>query len=299
MSKLFEARLEEFVEKINDKMEEYVPAGKESGLTETLFSSIRYSLLNGGKRLRPVLALAFCELCGGKAETAMAVACAVEMIHTYSLIHDDLPCMDNDTIRRGLPCNHIEYGENIALLAGDALLTKAFEIIVKDKNLTPEQKVKSIEILSKTAGADGMVGGQCIDLMYEGQQADMSILQKMDEGKTVAIIEAACLMGCVAAGASEDREKLKAAKIFAYYLGMAFQIRDDILGETGDVALLGKTVGLDTEREKSNYVSLLGIDKAQELVKEYTDKTLEAFAAFDGDSQFLKSLALSLTDRNS
>ena len=255
--------------------------------------AMRYSLLAEGKRVRPMLTLAFCELCGGQIERALLFACAIEMVHTYSLIHDDLPCMDDDDLRRGNPTNHKVYGESIALLAGDGLLTKAFEIALSAQDQTAA--VQAAAILAQCAGDAGMVGGQCADLTSEGEQVDLDLLRAMDMGKTVALIDAACRMGCVAGKA--DGKLLKAAAKYAEGLGMAFQIRDDILDVRGSVERLGKNVGMDSIRDKRNYVSLLGIEKAQNLVDEYTASAVSALEAFDGDTTFLRELALLLAQR--
>lgn len=284
-----------YLESIETELEKQVPAPAPSELNHAVTESMRYSLLDGGKRIRPVLTLAFCELCAGGMEAALPFACAVEMIHCYSLIHDDLPCMDNDDMRRGRPSNHIVYGESIAMLAGDALLTKAFDITGGAKGLPADTVVKAVRLLAKLAGADGMVGGQCIDLKHEGKEVDLSVLMEMDLGKTVALISAACQMGCLAAGASQAQ--ITAAAEYAYAVGLAFQIRDDILGAVGDAALLGKTVGLDAENEKRNYVSLMGVEEAQMYVEYHTGQALRALEAFSGDTTFLQELAVSMAKR--
>ena len=253
-----------------------------------------YSLFVGGKRIRPVLALGFCQLCGGAPEQALPFACAVEMVHTYSLIHDDLPCMDDDDMRRGKPTNHKVYGEAMALLAGDGLLTKAFETALSFAG-PAEDAVRGARILAQCAGAAGMVGGQCIDLDSEGKDVDLSLLREMDQGKTVALISAACQMGCVAAGAGEAQ--LESARRYAEGVGMAFQIRDDILDVLGDAATLGKNVGMDSARDKRNYVSLLGVEEAQRLVEQFTAQAEQALEDFPGDTAFLKELARSLATR--
>lgn len=286
-------RAAEYLEKIEASLEEFLPAVDPGSPGATVNDAMRYSLLAGGKRIRPVLALGFCELCGGEFSAALPFACAVEMVHAYSLIHDDMPCMDDDDMRRGKPTNHKVYGEDIALLAGDGLLTKAFETALSAQN--PEIAAKAGLILAQCAGEHGMVGGQCIDLESEGSEVDMELLRKMDLGKTVALISAACQMGCVAAGA--DSALLESAKQYATGLGMAFQIRDDILDVLGNSQKLGKNVGMDSAREKRNYVSLLGVERAQEMVHDYTEQAVSALERFPGDSTFLKTLALGLEER--
>lgn len=278
-----------------EALDRFLPAPAAGDPAGAVKEAMRYSLLCGGKRIRPALTLAFCELCGGQLEDALPFACAVEMVHTYSLIHDDLPCMDDDDLRRGKPANHKVYGEDIALLAGDGLLTKAFEAALSHKNESAAAKA-GLE-LARFAGDGGMVGGQCIDLKSEGQEAGLELLRTMDEKKTVALIAAACRMGCIAAGAGE--RELAAAERYADGLGMAFQIRDDVLDVLGDAGKLGKNTGMDSARDKRNYVSLLGVERAQELVKEYTEQAVSALESFSGDRAFLRELAESLAVRES
>lgn len=255
--------------------------------------AMRYSLLCGGKRVRPLLVLAFCDLCGSSWQEALPFACAIEMVHTYSLIHDDLPCMDDDDLRRGRPTCHKAFGEAMALLAGDGLLTQAFSCALSHPDSA--KAARAAGCLAQLAGYRGMVGGQCIDLCANGKTVDMELLQAMDAGKTVALISAACQMGCVAARAKEPL--LDAARLYAQGVGMAFQIRDDILDVLGDAAKLGKNTGMDAVREKRNYVSLLGVEGAQKMVESYTAGALEALWAFPGDSGFLRNFALSLVGR--
>ena len=282
-------------QKIEEALKGYLP--QEKDLRKTLFASMEYSLMAGGKRLRPQLVLEFCRLCGGSEEQAMPFACAVEMIHSYSLIHDDLPCMDDE--RRGKPTNHKVYGEAAALLAGDALLTLAFETMLSPESVQAvgaDRAAAAAGELSRAAGAHGMVGGQIIDLESEGKQVPLEVLEKMDEGKTGALILAACRMGCILAGASEDQKK--AAEVYARSIGLAFQIEDDLLDVTGDAALLGKNTGMDSAREKSTYVSLLGVEKARETVERLTRTAVDALAVFGVKAQSLAELALALQNRD-
>lgn len=278
---------------IEAALREYLPAPVAGEPAAAVKEAMAYSLFCGGKRVRPVLTLAFCQLCGGDPESALPFACAVEMVHTYSLIHDDLPCIDDDDLRRGKPSNHKVYGEDMALLAGDGLLTKAFETALSHPD--PGAAARAALLLARRAGDNGMVGGQCVDLKSEGREVDLAALRVMDEGKTVALISAACGMGCIAAGAGE--RELAAAERYAQGLGMAFQIRDDVLDVLGDAGTLGKNVGMDTARDKRNYVSLLGVERAQSLVEEYTAQALSALAEFPGDASFLRELAKSLETR--
>ncbi len=240
--------------------------------------AMAYSLEAGGKRLRPMLALEFCRLAGGEPEKAMPFACAVEMIHTYSLIHDDLPCMDNDDMRRGKPSCHKAFGEATALLAGDALLTKAFEMLSKAE-LPPERIVKAAAILSRCAGIDGMIGGQAVDLLNEAQAPDFDILELTCRLKTAALLQAACLLGTAAAGNDQMTDK---AREYGLNLGLAFQIVDDILDVTGDSALLGKPVGSDAENGKTTFVTLCGLEKARELAEKYSRGAVEVLAQIPG-----------------
>ncbi|MCH5353080.1 MAG: polyprenyl synthetase family protein [Acutalibacter sp.] len=285
--------LTRYQEMIETSLRQYMPEASPDDPAGKVTEAMRYSLLCGGKRIRPVLTLAFCELCGGDPELALPFACAVEMVHTYSLIHDDMPCMDNDDMRRGKPTNHKVYGEDMALLAGDGLLTKAFETALSAEE--KETAANAALVLARCAGEKGMVGGQCIDLRTEGKEADLSLLVTMDMGKTVALISAACRMGCIAAHSGKTMEK--AAEQYATGLGMAFQIRDDILDVQGDPQKLGKNVGMDAAMNKRNYVSLLGVEEAQKLVQDYTERALESLKTFPGDTDFLQRLAKSLVKR--
>ena len=263
-----------------------------------LIEAMKYSLEAGGKRVRPKLVFEFSRLCGGSDDAAAPFACAVEMVHTYSLIHDDLPCMDDDDLRRGKPSNHKVYGEDIALLAGDALLTLAFETISGDRAavLAGDRACRlAAKTLASYAGANGMVGGQVIDLKSENTNAPLEVLREMDEKKTACLIQAACELGCIAANADDD--KRRAAARYGESIGVAFQIQDDILDQTSTDAELGKPVGSDMENSKSTYVSLLGIERCRELVDELTKQALEALETFGADTAELRDFALSLAKR--
>lgn len=267
-------------------------------LEKDLIESMEYSLKAGGKRVRPILALEFCELCSAPVQKAVPFGCAVEMIHTYSLIHDDLPCMDDDELRRGKPSNHIVFGEDIALLAGDALQSLAFHTLCSDETVKlvgAEACAKATATLADYCGVLGMVGGQVIDLQHEEKNAPMEILKEMDSKKTSGLIKAACVMGCIAAGA--DNKKIQAAKAYGENIGIAFQIVDDILDVTSSSQNLGKPVGSDMSNQKSTYVSLLGIEKCKELVAELTQKAIDALNAFDGNKQPLEDFAQKLKNR--
>ena len=291
------SKINEFSELINKDLFEYFDTYLEE--YKVIFDSMRYSVENGGKRVRPLLTLLFCDACGGDVKKALPVAEAVEYIHTYSLIHDDLPCMDNDDFRRGKPSNHKVYGEAFALLAGDGLLTAAFERITdlhKAGLYSADVAVNAIYTLSHLAGSRGMIGGQVIDLINEDNaDADIDSLMLMDNLKTGALIEAACVMGCIVAEA--DETKKKAAAEFAKKIGLAFQIKDDILDVTSTLEKLGKMVGSDEQNGKSTYVTLLGVDKCQELVDKLTEEAMSALEAFD-DNEALKEYAEYLSKRD-
>lgn len=285
----------DITEKIEQALKVFLPDN--DCLEKNLINSMGYSLTAGGKRIRPRLLLEFCSLCGGNIKDAMPLACAVEMIHTYSLIHDDLPCMDNDDYRRGKPSNHKVYGEDIALLSGDALQALAFKTATS--NLTPNNAynvARAVNNLADYCGANGMVGGQVIDLENEGKTSTVDVLKEMDGKKTSAIIKSACEMGCIIAGAGE--EEIKNASIFGECIGLAFQIQDDILDVTADQNKLGKPVGSDKENNKSTYVTLLGLDECRKLVDTLTENAIKSLNKFKGDVTSLKELALSLAKRD-
>lgn len=261
---------------------------------DEVVKAMKYSLSNGGKRLRPVLCLEFARACGADRFDALDFACAVEYIHTYSLIHDDLPCMDDDDMRRGKPSCHKEFGEATALLAGDALLTHAFQILA-GAELDDKKIALACGLLAQNAGVQGMVGGQVIDLKYESETPDLQQLLSVHRLKTGALISAACLLGCIAAGA--DDEKIAAASAFAYDLGVAFQIKDDILDVVGSTEALGKPVGSDAENNKTTYVTVRGMENAQKDVEMLTSAAVSRLSAFE-NTDFLKTLALYLVNRN-
>ena len=275
----------------------YMPAT--GGLQTVVAEAMAYACEGGGKRIRPVLLLEFCRLCGGDTEAALPAAAAIEMIHSYSLVHDDLPCMDNSLLRRGKPSTHAVYGETMALLAGDGLLNLAFETILSPKNrgtLTADGVLGAASALADAAGIDGMVGGQVIDLQSEGKQIDLATLEALQRGKTAALLIAACVMGARVAGATPEQEQ--AARIFGEGVGLSFQIIDDILDVTADAAKLGKPVGADAENEKVTYVSLLGLDEAYRLAAQRTAEAVEALSVFGDDAAGLRQLAEALLHRD-
>lgn len=284
------SRIHEYTGLIEKALPEYFPRmGK--GL-EKIPEMLSYSLSGGGKRIRPLLCLEFCALCDGDIKKALPLAAAVEYVHTYSLIHDDLPCMDNDDYRRGRESSHKKFGEANALLAGDALLTHAFYIISKaaeNGELSFEQAVRASGELSALSGANGMIGGQYIDLLYENKEASAEVLFMMDSLKTSALIEAACVLGVIAG--SGDGAAVCGARDFALNLGIAFQITDDIL-ETLDGG-----ASSDEENGKATYTSVFGNEKARALADEYTRKAKAALDIFGGKADEIREIAGMLLDR--
>lgn len=277
-------RLDAFCHQVNRRLSEYF-----DGVNPLLYDAMRYSLLAGGKRIRPALVLEFCRISGGG--DALDFACAVELIHTYSLIHDDLPCMDNDDFRRGKPTSHKIYGEAIALLAGDALLTEAFSLIA-GAPVEDLKKVKALAELSTAAGAYGMVGGQVLDM--EGQLRPMQVNEvvQMHRQKTGALIAAAACIGCIAGGGTDNQ--IESARQYANHLGLAFQIRDDMLDTSGDPEKMGKSVHSDNN--KSTFISLYGYEECKHMVLAETRRAKESLESFS-DNSFLIWLADFLCDR--
>lgn len=295
MTAEFTKRLDELSDMVNRKLEDYmtgvlaVAAGQRK-----VAEAMAYSISAGGKRIRPVLTAEFCRVCGGAVEAALPAACALEMVHTFSLIHDDLPCMDDDDMRRGKPSCHAAFGEAQALLAGDALLNFAYEVISGGEGITAETKLALITELSKATGVNGMIGGQVIDTTFEGKMTEAELLN-MYSMKTGALLKCACKMGCIAAEA--EKEKISAAELYAEKLGLAFQIIDDILDVTGDEKLLGKPIGSDSDNGKTTYVAVNGVENSRMMAGVLTDEALKALDAFE-DTQFLKELTLFLLKRD-
>jgi geranylgeranyl diphosphate synthase type II len=257
-----------------------------------LYESMRYSLLAGGKRIRPVLTLEFARLAGMDWNQAVPVACAIELVHTYSLIHDDLPCMDDDDLRRGKPTNHKVYGETLAVLAGDALQPEAFRLLLTAPGLTAERRADCALILAKAAGAEGMVAGQVLDTLHTPKTEEA--LTEVHRLKTGAMIAGACQLGVAAAGRAD---LLAAAERYGYQLGMAFQIRDDMLDVIGDQAAFGKPIGSDREDGKVTFADLLGLDGCHRAVLACTEQAKAAVSALDADG-FLSALADRLAERD-
>ena len=257
-----------------------------------LQEAMRYSLMAGGKRVRPVMTLAFCDLMGGEWRRAIPFGCALELVHTYSLIHDDLPCMDNDDLRRGKPTCHKVYGEAMAVLAGDALQAEAFRIIATAPGVDDRQRAEAVTVLARACGADGMVAGQTLDILGLGR--NRSELELLHSLKTGAMIQGAAELGCIAAGA-DSRQRERAAE-YAQHIGLAFQVRDDILDVIADQQILGKTVGSDQRDGKITFVDLLGLEDSEKLVAQETAKAKNAIADLQG-CEFLLNLAERLADR--
>lgn len=266
-----------------------------TALNATLAKSMNYSLMAGGKRLRPILVMAAADAVGADGEKFLHLATSIEMIHTYSLIHDDLPSMDNDDYRRGKLTNHKVFGDGIAVLAGDALLTMAFEVIADSPNVDTEKKLKVIKEMSHAAGAEGMVGGQVIDLESEGKKINMDTLRKMHSAKTGALFCAAIRSGAILGGATD--KQLADLTQYARQFGLAFQITDDILDVTGDEASIGKPVGSDEKNHKSTYVTLGSLESARELAQTAVDEAKKALADFGKEADFLRELVDYLISR--
>lgn len=285
---------ERYIPVIENKLNELLPESGER--YSSAVNAMRYSLLSGGKRIRPILLLEFYSLFGGRAEGALNFAAAIEMIHTYSLIHDDLPCMDNDDMRRGKPSCHKAFGYDTALLAGDALLTHAFFAAANAADIPPERVSRAISVLAQKAGIYGMVGGQVMDLDFEKNGANGEELTAMYIKKTSCLLEAAAMCGAVLAGA--DEETVKKAEEYAENLGLAFQITDDILDCTADEKTLGKPIGSDKKNGKTTFVTLFGLDGAKQKAALLTKKAEDILNGFSGDTSYLNELTEYLLNRN-
>ena len=284
--------LKEYKALIDTKLAEYFRADDmpQAGL----FEAMRYSLNAGGKRIRPILVLEFCRITGGDCDKALPVACAIEMLHTYSLIHDDLPCMDNDDLRRGKPTNHVVYGECTATLAGDALQAEAFGTILRSA-LPAESRAECARILADAVGADGMCGGQFLDMIGENKLLTADELDEINSRKTGALLIAACTMGVAAAGGNEKQSE--AASRFGAAIGAAFQIRDDMLDVISTSEQLGKPIGSDAQEHKNTYMALYGAERCMKMIEKLTEVAKAALnEAFD-DTAFLCDLADSMVTR--
>lgn len=282
----------EYKNLVDSKLSEFF---NPSGMSyDGLLESMHYSLTAGGKRIRPTLVLEFCRISDGDVEKALPVACAIEMLHTYSLIHDDLPCMDNDDLRRGKPTNHVVYGECTATLAGDALQAEAFGTIARSE-LPAENKIACVEILADAVGSDGMCAGQYLDMVGESKRLTEEELDDINSRKTGALLIAACRMGVAAAGGSGDM--LEAAAHYGACVGAAFQIRDDILDVISTSEELGKPIGSDAQEHKNTYMALLGESKCMEMIEKLTNQAKSALCGAFDDTKFLCDLADSMVTR--
>lgn len=278
---------------IEERLSEYLLLGDDDPL-KRFSEAMRYSLLSGGKRVRATLVLEFCRICGGNPESALDIACAVEMLHAYSLIHDDLPCMDNDDLRRGKPSNHIVYGECVATLAGDALQAEAFHAILSSP-VSGQARLRCASLLAEAVGMNGMCGGQYLDMLGEGTVLQLSQLDAINKKKTGALLSASCAMGVAAAGGSVTQEE--AAKRFGSYLGLAFQIRDDMLDVISTEGELGKPIGSDASENKNTYMALLGREACEAEIVSLSQKALAALHSAFSDTAFLEQFTESLANR--
>lgn len=292
--KLYSEKLDSYRALVETALPSYLPAAKDG--EETVCHAMAYACEAGGKRLRPVLLTAFATLAGGDANAVQPFACAIEMIHSYSLVHDDMPCMDNSPLRRGKPSVHAKFGEDMALLCGDALLNRAFETVLSanDSAIPADRRLRASFVLARAAGIRGMIGGQTIDLENEGKAIKLSLLEELHRKKTGALITAACEMGAILGGG--DEATVSAAREYGKSVGLCFQLVDDILDVTATAEELGKPVGGDEQNEKNTYVSLLGLDETRRLAAEHTDKAVTALDGIAG-AEDLQALAKALLSR--
>ena len=280
---------------IEEALDRYLPAT--DSRPAKLHESIRYSVLAPGKRLRPTLVLAGAEAVGGRAEQVMPTACALECIHVFSLIHDDLPCMDNDDYRRGRLTNHKVYGDALALLAGDALLALAFQLIAENAESAPVERIlPTLHLVARASGTWGMVGGQVVDMESQGQPVTPDTLRYIHAHKTGALLTASVLSGAMLAGA--DTTQTDAMRAYGNHIGLAFQIADDILDVTGDEALIGKPVGSDEERDKATYPKLFGLEESHRRAHAEVDAALQTLSAFDDRAEPLRAIARYIIERD-
>lgn len=279
---------------VDDALERYLP--REETRPQVLHRAMRYSTLSGGKRLRPVLVIAGAEAVGGKAETVLPTACGIEMIHTFSLIHDDLPAIDNDALRRGRPTCHVQFGEAVAILAGDALFATAFELIARNVETAPaERVVRVLHVIAEASGTRGMVGGQMVDIESEGKQVDAETLEYIHRHKTAALIRASVVSGAILAGAEQWQVDILSR--YGELTGLAFQIADDLLNVTGDPRKTGKAVGTDAERGKATYPALFGIEASRERAYQLVQEAVQALQPFGERAKPLRAIAYLVVER--
>ena len=275
---------------VDEALGGFLPESEEQ--SADVVKAMRYSLFAGGKRLRPILCIAGAEAVGGDAQSVLPVACALEMIHTYSLIHDDLPVMDNDDLRRGKPTNHRVFGEAVALLAGDGLLTKAFHLMTHpdpENRVKPGASLKVIGLIATAAGYEGMVGGQVVDIQSEGKEGDSSVVEFIHTRKTGALIAASVCSGGILGGAEEDQ--LKALTSYGEDIGLAFQVADDILNVEGSSQEMGKSVGSDTQKGKITYPAVFGLERSKEIQRALVDRAMESMKSFEDRADPLRHIA--------
>jgi len=294
---VFRRKYDEYVNIVNNALDRCIPADGRPG--SEIYNAMKYSLAAGGKRLRPVLALAACDMLGGSRNDVLPFACAIEMIHTYSLIHDDLPAMDNDDYRRGMLSNHKVFGEAMAILAGDALLNRAYEVMIS--HIMRNERdfmayVRAMDVIAASAGVEGMIRGQTLDICSEGCELSKDTLEYMHRCKTGALIRAAVLSGACIGRASE--QEYKALEKYAENIGLAFQIKDDIMDVEGSLDRMGKMAGKDAASGKNTYVSAYGIEKAAQLLDRSVSAAVEALDRFGEEAGFLRDLALFIRDRD-
>lgn len=292
-----EAYLQQQQQRVEHALDQWLPALDK--YPPGLMDAMRYSVFAGGKRLRPILVLAAAEAAGGDSEPALPAACALECIHTYSMIHDDLPAMDDDDFRRGKPTNHVIYGEAMAILAGDALLTHAFEILSSPElaaQFSAETLLQVNRAMSHAAGSFGMIGGQVVDIISEGQEVDLPVVEYIHRHKTAALIEVALTVGGLLGGGSS--EQVEALRTFGHQVGWAFQITDDILDVEGNAETLGKAVGRDAELAKATYPAVLGVEPSRQRAKELVEQGIETISQFGDRAERLRQIAHYIVSRN-
>jgi geranylgeranyl diphosphate synthase type II len=296
VSTTIEQYLDERKTLVDKALQKFMP--NPSGLASDVIRAMNYSLFAGGKRIRPILCIAGAEAVGGSADNVVPVACAIELIHTYSLIHDDLPVMDNDDFRRGKPTNHKVFGEAVALLAGDGLLTLAFNLMAgygAEKKVEKKALLKVIDLIASAAGYKGMVGGQVVDITYEGKEADANVVEYIHRHKTAALIAASVTAGTILAGGKTDEEK--SINRYGQQIGLAFQIADDILNIEGDKKVMGKGIGSDKERGKITYPSVFGTAESKTIQKELITNAIDSLKRFDTRAEPLRDLARYIINR--
>lgn len=294
----FKSQYDKWISLVNEWLDNELNISNEPG--SDINRAMKYSLMAGGKRLRPVLALSTCEMLGGNIEEVLPFACAIEMIHTYSLIHDDLPAMDNDDYRRGRPTNHKVFGDAMAILAGDALLNKAYEVMLSHcigNSSMLEKKLKAMQIIAESAGSKGMVRGQVLDIASEGVNISKESLEFMHKCKTGALIKAPVLSSAILCGAAEEEYSM--LEVYAENIGLAFQIKDDIMDAKSSIEQMGKAVGKDAAGNKSTYVTLFGVDKAEILLEGTINAATAALEYFNDRAEFPKKLAVFIKERKS